>query len=121
MYFHARAIVVQIFEILEGAKVDLALEEYGVRPTFRTNSHPDYCTSNLIWLIWGTHAEFVFSPSPESRDLFSMSSQVCQTTLEQIFNAFAAQQDEETGPVRGVQVRGAGNALATALTRILWI
>ena len=27
---------------------------------------------------------------------------VCQTTLEQIFNNFAALQDEETGNVRGV-------------------
>ena len=27
---------------------------------------------------------------------------MCQTSLEQIFNAFAAQQTEETGAVRGV-------------------
>ena len=27
---------------------------------------------------------------------------VSQTTLEQVFNSFAAQQEEETGPVRGL-------------------
>ena len=27
---------------------------------------------------------------------------VCQTSLEQIFNSFAAMQEEETGAVRGV-------------------
>ena len=66
----------EVFRTLEEAKVSLGLEEYGV------------CQ------VRSAHKPTAARRLPAHRVL------AAQTSLEQIFNAFAAQQDEETGAVR---------------------
>ena len=69
----------EVFRTLEEAKVSLGLEEYGV-----------------------CQVRSAHKPTAARRLLSCMLTLVlaAQTSLEQIFNAFAAQQDEETGAVR---------------------
>ena len=67
----------EVFRTLEEAKVSLGLEEYGVCQV--RSAHKPTAARRLPAQPWVLAA---------------------QTSLEQIFNAFAAQQDEETGAVR---------------------